>query len=107
MLSYNQDHLFIFLFLSIEYLFFKHFVRNFIGARWLGFNDPQSGLARFVWWAGTTPGGKEVMVEREIHVTEMATALNVTPAMPVGRRIYVTVRAINRAGNNQSIINQN
>jgi hypothetical protein len=72
--------------------------RNFIDVRWFGFNDPQSGLAHFVWWAGTTPGGSEIMTEREIHVTEMATALNILPLMPVGKRIYVTVRAFNRAG---------
>lgn len=81
-------------------------VRNFIDVRWFGFNDPQSGLAYYVWWAGTSPGGKDVMLEQKIHVTETATALNLTPLMPVGERIYVTVRAVNRAGkNNQSINN--
>lgn len=38
------------------------------------------------------------MSERKIHVTETATALNLTPVMPVGQRIYITVRAVNRAG---------
>lgn len=81
-------------------------VRNFIDARWFGFNDPQSGLAYYVWWAGTYPGGKDVMLEQKIHVRETATALNLTPLMPVGDRIYVTVRAVNRAGkNNQSLNN--
>ncbi|XP_078322971.1 uncharacterized protein LOC111122905 [Crassostrea virginica] len=73
-------------------------IRNFIDVRWFGFNDPQSGLAYYVWWAGTSPGGKEIMSERKIHVTETATALNLTPVMPVGQRIYITVRAVNRAG---------
>lgn len=80
--------------------------RNFIDVRWFGFNDPQSGLAYYVWWAGTSPGGRDVMLEQKIHVTETATALNLTPLMPVGERIYVTVRAVNKAGkNNHTIIN--
>jgi hypothetical protein len=57
-----------------------------------------------VWWAGTTLGGREIMTEREIHVTEMATALNILPLMPVGKRIYVTVRAFNRAGRYLNVV---
>jgi hypothetical protein len=44
------------------------------------------------------------MTEREIHVTEMATALNILPLMPVGKRIYVTVRAFNRAGRYLNVV---
>lgn len=44
------------------------------------------------------------MAEREVHVTEIATALNIKPEMPTGKRIYVTVRAFNRAGKFQKVI---
>lgn len=44
------------------------------------------------------------MTEQEVHVTEMATALNIKPEMPIGKRIYVTVRAFNRAGKFQMLI---
>ncbi|XP_062616047.1 uncharacterized protein LOC134277752 [Saccostrea cucullata] len=71
---------------------------NFISARWLGFNDPQSGLSHFVWWVGTTPGGDEILLEREGHLTEVAVALNITPQLPVGKRLYISVRAYNNAG---------
>lgn len=44
------------------------------------------------------------MAEQEVHVTEIATALNIKPEMPTGKRIYVTVRAFNRAGKFQKVI---
>lgn len=49
-----------------------------MGAKWYGFVDPQSGLDRYVWWAGTTKGGSEVLAPREIHLTEVATAVNLS-----------------------------
>ncbi|XP_061193435.1 uncharacterized protein LOC133201664 [Saccostrea echinata] len=73
-------------------------IKNWIGVNWFGFNDPQSGLSHYVWWAGTTPGGKEILLEREVHLTQIATAYNITPHLRTGPRVYVTVRAYNKAG---------
>jgi hypothetical protein len=76
--------------------------RTFIGAKWYGFVDPQSGLDRYVWWAGNTVGGSEVLPPQEVHLTEVASAVNLSAQLPVGQRIYVTVRAYNKAGESPS-----
>ena len=73
--------------------------RNWIGAKWYGFTDPQSGMSHYVWWAGKTPGGNDVLAEREDHLVEEATAYNFSKVLPKSERIYVTVRAYNKAGN--------
>ena len=73
--------------------------RNWIGAKWYGFTDPQSGISHYVWWAGKTPGGNDILEEREVHLVEEATAYNVSKDLPKSERIYVTVRAYNKAGN--------
>lgn len=74
-----------------------------MGAKWYGFVDPQSGLDRYVWWAGTTKGGSEVLAPREIHLTEVATAVNFTSELPLNKRIYITVRAYNKAGGSKIV----
>lgn len=60
--------------------------------------DPQSGLDHYVWWAGTSPGGNDILSERKVHLTMTAMAFNMSSELPVGKRIYVTVRAYNKAG---------
>ena len=72
--------------------------RSYISAKWYGFQDPQSGLEKFVWRAGTTKGGDNVMAATELHITEVAAVPNLSPLLPVGTTIYITVRAYNRAG---------
>lgn len=74
-----------------------------MGAKWYGFVDPQSGLDRYVWWAGTTKGGSEVLAPWEIHLTEVATAVNFTSELPLNKRIYITVRAYNKAGGSKIV----
>lgn len=74
-----------------------------MGAKWYGFVDPQSGLDCYVWWAGTTKGGSEVLAAREIHLTEVATAVNFTSELPLNQRIYITVRAYNKAGGSKIV----
>nr|XP_034332757.1 uncharacterized protein LOC105327902 isoform X2 [Crassostrea gigas] len=73
-------------------------IRNWIGAKWYGFSDPQSGISHYVWWAGTTPGGKDILQEKSVHLVETATAYNFSQGLPESKRIYVTVRAYNKAG---------
>jgi hypothetical protein len=77
---------------------FYLFVRTFISAKWYGFEDPQSGLDRFVWRAGTTKGGNDIISETELHLTETVSLSNTTLGLPVNKRIYVTIRAYNKAG---------
>ncbi|XP_061177042.1 uncharacterized protein LOC133185758 [Saccostrea echinata] len=73
-------------------------IKNWIGAKWHGFTDPQSGISHYVWWAGTTPGGKDILTEKEVDLVEEATAYNFSQELPLSKRIYVTVRAYNKAG---------
>lgn len=48
--------------------------------------------------AGTTKGGSDIVSEIELHLTETAAVYNTTLGLPLNQRIYVTVRAYNRAG---------
>ncbi|XP_055997828.1 uncharacterized protein LOC125647098 [Ostrea edulis] len=73
-------------------------IRTYIGVKWQGFVDPQSGLDHYVWWAGTSPGGNDILSERKVHLTMTAMSFNMSSELPVGKRIYVTVRAYNKAG---------
>ncbi|XP_033124572.1 uncharacterized protein LOC117122905, partial [Anneissia japonica] len=71
--------------------------RRILEAHWWGFNDPHSGLSHFEWWAGTAPGGSDIMGIRKHHLSETVfTTLNTD--LPLHTRIYVTVRAYNKAG---------
>lgn len=74
------------------------FYRTYISAKWYGFDDPQSGLEKYVWRAGTTKGGSDIVSEIELHLTETAAIYNTTLGLPLNQRIYVTVRAYNKAG---------
>jgi hypothetical protein len=60
--------------------------------------DPQSGLDYYTWWAGTTSGGNDILSERRVHLTTTAVVVNGSLELPVGKRIFVTVRAYNKAG---------
>ncbi|XP_062576068.1 uncharacterized protein LOC134237945 [Saccostrea cucullata] len=73
-------------------------IRNWIGATWHGFTDPQSGISHYVWWVGTTPGGNDILPAKEVYLVEEATAYNFSQEIPLSKRIYVTVRAYNKAG---------
>ncbi|CAC5414424.1 unnamed protein product [Mytilus coruscus] len=73
-------------------------LRSYISAKWYGFQDPQSGIEKYVWRAGTTNDGDDVMAPVELHITQVAAVPNLSPLLPVGKTIYITVRAYNRAG---------
>ncbi|XP_076085327.1 uncharacterized protein LOC143056126 [Mytilus galloprovincialis] len=73
----------------------------YLSAKWYGFDDPQSGLQKYVWRAGLKPGYGDIVSPIELHLTETATLLNSTSYnldLPVNKRIFVTVRAYNKAG---------
>ncbi|KAK3100189.1 hypothetical protein FSP39_015958 [Pinctada imbricata] len=73
-------------------------LRTYIGAEWYGFADPQSGLAKYEWMAGSAPGMDDIVPVRETHLAMVGVVTNLDPLLPVGQRIYVTVIAYNHAG---------
>ncbi|CAC5370733.1 unnamed protein product [Mytilus coruscus] len=73
----------------------------YLSAKWYGFDDPQSGLQKYVWRAGLNPGYDDIVSPIELHLTETAALLNSTSYnldLPVNKRIFLTVRAYNKAG---------
>ncbi|XP_072048763.1 uncharacterized protein [Amphiura filiformis] len=71
--------------------------RALISAHWWGFHDSQSQLSHFEWRVGTTQGGADILATKRIHLAE-STLVSVTDPLPLNRTMYVTVRAVNRAG---------
>ncbi|XP_071964161.1 uncharacterized protein [Antedon mediterranea] len=71
--------------------------RRILEAHWWGFNDPHSGLSHFEWWAGTTPGGNDILALQTHHLSEIVfTTLNFD--LPLNTKIFVTVKAYNKVG---------
>ncbi|CAG2233138.1 unnamed protein product [Mytilus edulis] len=73
----------------------------YISAKWYGFDDPQSGLKKYVWRAGTKPGYDDIVPPIQLHLTETAALLNSTNFnldLPLNKRVYVTIRTYNKAG---------
>jgi autotransporter-associated beta strand protein len=67
-------------------------------ANWSGFADVNgSGILRFRWAIGTTPGGTDVMAFRSVGTATTASATGLSLNDNV--KYYVTVRAIDRARN--------
>ncbi|KAK3101031.1 hypothetical protein FSP39_000383, partial [Pinctada imbricata] len=73
-------------------------VQTYIGAKWYGFVDPQSGMYKYQWRVGTTPGGDDLMAPVDIHLTQVTAKPNLNISLPEGNRIYITVRGFNKAG---------
>ncbi|KAK6173123.1 hypothetical protein SNE40_016641 [Patella caerulea] len=82
--------------LDIEY----QATRKFIGAKWHGFRDTESGIERYEWRVGTTTGGDELLKAQELPVVELAYRSNLpdNKLLPVNTAIYITVRCYNKAG---------
>ncbi|WAR04893.1 hypothetical protein MAR_020262 [Mya arenaria] len=76
--------------------------RTHVGCKWFGFSDPQSGLSHYVWRLGTLKGGDDIVSATNVHNHEIAYIVDVQShsgaLLPVGRLIYCTVRAYNKAG---------
>ncbi|XP_055958617.1 uncharacterized protein LOC130013975 [Patella vulgata] len=74
--------------------------RNFVGAKWHGFKDAQSGIARYEWRVGTTIGGEELLSPQILPVVELTFQSNLpdNKLLPTDTRIYITVRCYNKAG---------
>ncbi len=67
-----------------------------ISANWSGFSDPESGIAKYEWAIGSSPGGIDVQPFVDIGSATSATASGLL--LQVGRTCYVTVRATNSEG---------
>ncbi|XP_035661568.1 uncharacterized protein LOC118405866 [Branchiostoma floridae] len=70
---------------------------NLLRASWFGFHDAHSHLSHYEWRAGTTPGGSDILSPSDLHLAETALVTMATP-MPADTKIYVTVKAYNKAG---------
>ncbi|XP_078621331.1 uncharacterized protein LOC144887808 [Branchiostoma floridae x Branchiostoma japonicum] len=70
---------------------------NILRASWFGFHDAHSHLSHYEWRAGTTPGGSDILSPSDLHLAETALVTMATP-MPADTKIYVTVKAYNKAG---------
>ena len=77
-------------------------LRHFIGSKWFGFTDPQSGLSHFTWRVGTAPTGDDIVRTREVHLNEIAVIPDILNSLgislPLNKMIYSTVRAYNKGG---------
>ncbi|XP_067663255.1 uncharacterized protein [Haliotis asinina] len=73
--------------------------RTFIGCKWRGFSDPESGLDHYEWRIGTNPGADDILKARTAAVGEVIFhTLKRDQQLPVGRTLYSTIRAFNKAG---------
>lgn len=73
--------------------------RTFLGCKWHGFQDTQSGLDFYEWRLGTTPGGDDILTPRYAALEEVAfLTLTNTTTMPTGREMFCTVRVYDKAG---------
>jgi hypothetical protein len=77
--------------------------RNYIGCKWYGFTDPQSGISHYVWRVGSLKGGDNILPATEVHKHEMAFIFDLRSEYSMylprnGTRIYCTIRAYNHAG---------
>ena len=74
--------------------------RNYMSARWYGFTDPQSRLDYFTWRAGTRPGMADIVRSSHLPLTDILVEPDLNLQLPIGKRVYVTIKAYNKAGNN-------
>ncbi|XP_076085163.1 uncharacterized protein LOC143055975 isoform X1 [Mytilus galloprovincialis] len=72
--------------------------RSYVAATWHGFNDPQSGLDKYSIRVGTSIGGNDIISQNELPLTDIVVFPNIIEPIPTNSRIYVTVRAYNKAG---------
>ncbi|XP_046562884.1 uncharacterized protein LOC124271767 [Haliotis rubra] len=73
--------------------------RTFIGCKWRGFSDPESGLDYYEWRVGTKPGADDILSARTAALGEVIFhTLPHDQQLPVGRTLYNTIRAFNKAG---------
>ncbi|MDQ3265449.1 MAG: hypothetical protein M3Y59_17625 [Myxococcota bacterium] len=67
-----------------------------LDANWSGFVDPESGIAGYRWWVGTTAGGLDLQAPATVGTAASAQASGLS--LSTGTRYYVTVEATNGSG---------
>lgn len=67
-----------------------------LSANWAGFTDAESGIARYEWALGTSPGATDLQAFVDVGTATSATASGLSLA--VGTTCYATVRATNGDG---------
>ncbi|XP_069132408.1 uncharacterized protein [Argopecten irradians] len=72
--------------------------RSTLSAKWYGFGDPHSGLSHYVVRAGTSRDSDDIMAPKDCHLSEEFVNNQLPALLPVGKYIFVTVRAYNKAG---------
>ncbi|CAC5407073.1 unnamed protein product [Mytilus coruscus] len=73
-------------------------LRNYISAKWYGFTDPQSSIDRFPWRVGTKPGSDDIVKSTHLPRSDVLVEPDLLHKLPQGQRIYVTIKAYNKAG---------
>ena len=72
--------------------------RNYLAAKWYGFVDSQSGIDVYVIRVGTAHGSGDIMSSTVVTETDAIFMTYLSDLLPLNRRIYITVRAYNKAG---------
>ncbi|EDO42273.1 predicted protein [Nematostella vectensis] len=75
---------------------------SFIAANWDAFTDPETGVDRYIWCAGTMRGSCDVIGERVVR-DRTAVNIQISPPLSSGIPVYVTVSAVNGAGARTSL----
>ncbi|KAL3841827.1 hypothetical protein ACJMK2_019926 [Sinanodonta woodiana] len=74
----------------------------YLAAEWFGYSDSQSGLDRYTYRVGTSPGGSNIIPETNLHLAEEVIITDVqqrnVSKLPVQILIYTTIRVYNKAG---------
>ena len=70
---------------------------TYIFANWDAFHDLESDVIKYTWCAGTQKGLCDVVMETSVG-DRTSVGQQITPPLPAGIKIFVTVRAFNKAG---------
>lgn len=83
--------------IELTFILVSYDSRTFIGCKWHSFHDPESGIVKYQWSAGTSPGSTDIDGWRDAGFVQIAYRASISN-LPVGSKIYINVRAYNRAG---------
>lgn len=70
--------------------------RTSLSANWSGFTDTESGIVRYEWALGTSPGATDIQAFVDVGTATSATASGLS--LTIGTTCYATVRATNGDG---------
>jgi hypothetical protein len=72
-----------------------------LSANWSGFTDAETGIMRYEWAIGTSPGATDVLSFTDVGTATSATVSGLS--LVVGTTCYATVRATNGDGRTTSV----